>query len=131
LAVSVFPTQAQERWHELEFPELKSFNKPDVATFSLKNGIRVYLVEDNELPLVSISALVRTGSILEPMDKVGLASMTGTVMRSGGSQKYPADVLNPMLEDKAAVMNTGIGFSSGSASMNTLKEDFATLLPVF
>src|SRR5690606_30471605 len=28
-------------------------------------------------------------------------------------------------------MNTGIGFSSGSASMNTLKEDFATLLPVF
>ncbi len=131
LAVSVFPTQAQERWHELEFPELKSFNKPDVATFSLKNGIRVYLVEDNELPLVSISALVRTGSILEPMDKVGLASMTGTVMRSGGSQKYPADVLNPMLEDKAAVMSTGIGFSSGSASMNTLKEDFATLLPVF
>lgn len=131
LAVSVFPTQAQERWHELEFPELKSFNKPDVATFSLKNGIRVYLVEDNELPLVSISTLVRTGSILEPMDKVGLASMTGTVMRSGGSQKYPADVLNPMLEDKAAVMSTGIGFSSGSASMNTLKEDFATLLPVF
>lgn len=129
--VSAFPGQAQERWHELEFPELKSFNKPDVATFSLKNGIRVYLVEDNELPLVSISALVRTGSILEPMDKVGLASMTGTVMRSGGSQKYPADVLNPMLEDKAAVMNTGIGFSSGSASMNTLKEDFATLLPVF
>lgn len=131
LSVSVYPTQAQERWHELEFPELKSFNKPDVTTFSLKNGIRVYLVEDNELPLVSISTLVRTGSILEPMDKVGLASMTGTVMRSGGSQKYPADVLNPMLEDKAAVMNTGIGFSSGSASMNTLKEDFATLLPVF
>lgn len=129
--VSAFPGQAQERWHELEFPELKSFNKPDVTTFSLKNGIRVYLVEDNELPLVSISTLVRTGSILEPMDKVGLASMTGTVMRSGGSQKYPADVLNPMLEDKAAVMNTGIGFSSGSASMNTLKEDFATLLPVF
>lgn len=129
--VSAFPGQAQERWHELEFPDLKSFNKPDVTTFSLKNGIRVYLVEDNELPLVSISTLVRTGSILEPMDKVGLASMTGTVMRSGGSQKYPADVLNPMLEDKAAVMNTAIGFSSGSASMNTLKEDFATLLPVF
>jgi predicted Zn-dependent peptidase len=57
--------------------------------------------------------------------------MTGTVMRSGGSQKYPADVLNPMLEDKAAVMNTGIGFSSGSASMNALKEDFPALLPIF
>jgi zinc protease len=129
--VTSVSASAQDRWHELDFPELKAFNKPNVTTFSLRNGIRVYLVEDNELPLVSIRVLVRTGSILEPMDKVGLASMAGSVMRSGGSQKYPAAVLNPLLEDKAAVINTGIGFSSGSASMNTLKEDFSSLLPVF
>jgi zinc protease len=128
---ATIPVSAQERWHELEFPELKSFNKPDVTTFSLRNGIRIYLLEDNELPLISASVLVRTGSILEPMDKVGLASMTGSVMRSGGSTKYPSSVLNPLLEDKAAVINTGIGFSSGSASMNALKEDFPTLLPIF
>ncbi len=131
IVATTLTTNAQERWHELEFPELKAFNKPDVTTFSLRNGIRVYLLEDNELPLISASVLVRTGSIMEPMDKVGLASMTGTVMRSGGSNKYPSSVLNPMLEDKAAVINTGIGFSNGSASMNALKEDFPSLLPVF
>lgn len=131
ILAATLPATAQERWHELEFPELKSFNKPDVTTFSLRNGIRVYLLEDNELPLISVSVLVRTGSVLEPMDKVGLASMTGSVMRSGGSTKYPSSALNPMLEDKAAVINTGIGFSNGSASMNTLKEDFPALLPVF
>jgi zinc protease len=122
---------AQERWHELEFPELKSFSKPDVTTFTLRNGVRVYLLEDKELPLISLSVLVRTGTILEPADKVGLASMTGSVMRSGGSTKYPASVLNPLLEDKAAVIGTSINFSNGNASMNTLKEDFSALLPVF
>lgn len=128
---TALPASAQERWNELEFPELKAFSKPDVTTFTLRNGVRVYLLEDKELPLVSLSVLVRTGTILEPIEKVGLASMVGSVMRSGGSVKYPASVLNPMLEDKAAVINTGIGFSSGSASMNTLKEDFSNLLPVF
>lgn len=131
IAAIALPLQAQERWDELEFPELKAFNKPDVTTFTLKNGIKVYMLEDHELPLISLSALVRTGSIMEPPDKYGLASMTGAVMRSGGTAKYPADELNTMLEDKAAFISTGIGFSSGSASLNTLKEDFATLLPVF
>ena len=37
----------------------------------------VLLLEDHELPLVSVSAQIRTGSRLEPADKVGLAGLTG------------------------------------------------------
>lgn len=122
---------AQERWNELEFPEIKSFTKPNVTTFTLKNGIKVYLVEDNELPVINMSVLVRTGSILEPEDKTGLASLTGSVMRSGGSAKHPADQLNTLLENKAASIGTNISFSSGNASLFTLKEDFNTLVPIF
>jgi predicted Zn-dependent peptidase len=122
---------AQERWNELTFPEIKSFTKPNVTTFTLKNGIKVYLVEDNELPVINMSVLVRTGSILEPADKIGLASMTGMVIRSGGSAKHPADQLNTLLENKAASIGTSISFSAGNASLFTLKEDFNTLVPVF
>ena len=123
--------QAQEKWHELQYPELKAFQKPPVTTFTLKNGIKVYLVEDNELPLINMNVLLRTGTLLEPADKTGLGTITGEVIRSGGSAKYPSDALNVMLEDKAAFMSTSIGFSSGSASLSTLKEDFRGLLPVF
>lgn len=122
---------AQKKYDEIVYPELNKFKKADVEEFSLDNGISFYLVEDKELPLVRVSVLVRTGSLLEPLDKTGLASMTGQVMREGGSVNYPADVLNLLLEDKAAFMSTSIGLGSGSAGMNVLKENFDELLPVF
>jgi predicted Zn-dependent peptidase len=75
--------------------------------------------------------MVKTGGVLVPAEKEGLASITGTVIRSGGTESFAADSLNVMLENKAASMETGIGFTSGSARMNVLKEDFEELLPVF
>jgi len=122
---------AQKSWNELEYPEINSFTVPEVEQFTLDNGITFYLMEDRELPLIDLSVIVRTGSFLEPVEKTGLASMTGQVMRSGGSANYPKDVLNELLENKAASMSTGIGFTSGSARMNVLKEDFPELLEVF
>ena len=122
---------AQSRWDEIEFPDINNFEMPDVEIFELDNGIRFYLVEDRELPLINLNVRVRTGSFLDPADKVGRASMTGTVMRTGGSEMHPGDELNELLENRAARMETGIGLTSGSASMNVLEEDFDELLPVF
>jgi len=122
--------QAQKSYDELEFPELSEFNKPEVEIFQLKNGIKFYLVEDRELPIIDMRVMVRTGGVNIPNEKTGLASVTGTVMRQGGSENYPADKLNELLENKAASLETGIGFTSGSVSLNVLKEDFEELLPV-
>lgn len=128
ISVSV---NAQKRYDEIEYPPLNNFEKTKVEEYKLKNGITFFLVEDHELPLVRLSATIRTGSLLEPTDKIGLAGMVGEVMREGGSDKYPADKLNILLEDRAATMSTYIGENSGSASMSILKEDLDELLPVF
>jgi len=122
---------AQKRYDEIKYPKLNEFKKADVEEFQLDNGIKFYLVEDKELPLIRVSATIRTGSLQDPAGKEGLASMTGALIREGGSENYPADKLNVLLEDKAAFMSTFIGQGSGSASMNILKEDFDELLPVF
>ena len=124
-------THAQKQYDKLKYPELNKFNEPNVETFTTENGIQFYLVEDKELPLIDVSVDVRTGGVLEPEDKVGLASLTGQVMRSGGTSDYPADSLNELLENNAVNMSTYIGFTSGGASMNVLKEDFDEMLPVF
>lgn len=121
----------QKKYDEIEFPEINEFVKPEVEEFTLDNGITFYLVEDQELPLVRINAMVKTGSLLEPMDKTGLAQLTGRVIREGGSKNYPADELNLLLENNAAYMSTSIGLGSGSASINMLKENVDELLPVF
>lgn len=122
---------ADRPWESLSYPPLNSFEMPELDIFELDNGIRVYMVQDTELPLIDLTVLVRTGGIQVPDDKVGLQNLTGAVMRSGGSLNYPDSVLNEMLEDRAAEMETDIGFSSGSARMNVLADDFQPLLPVF
>lgn len=121
---------AQKKYDELTYPELRSYKAPKVETFKTKNGIRFYLIENTELPLISVNITVRGGDIQTGDDKVGLASILGNVMRSGGSKNYPADKLNELLENKAASIETYMGFSSGGASMSVLKEDFDALLPV-
>ncbi|MEX0930010.1 MAG: pitrilysin family protein [Balneolales bacterium] len=122
---------AQTPYDELTYPELNSYQMPEIVTFELDNGIRFYLVEDNELPLINLNMIVKAGSFLIPNDKAGLAGLTTQVMRSGGTENHPGEELNELLENRAAQMELGMGLSSGSGSMNVLKEDFAGLLPVF
>jgi predicted Zn-dependent peptidase len=122
---------AQKKYDEIKYPELNSFQVPEVETYTADNGITYYLLEDTELPLIELRVSIKTGGVLVPAEKEGLASITGTVIRSGGTQSISADSLNVLLENKAASMETSIGFTSGSAWMNVLAEDFDELLPIF
>ena len=116
---------------QLSYPPLPEIHIPQPTRAVLDNGMVVLLLEDHELPAVQVSALIRTGSRLEPAGKVGLASLTGTVMRSGGTTTRTGDQLDDYLESKAASIETGIGVTEGSASMTCLSEDFSEVFAVF
>lgn len=120
-----------KHYTELEFEPLPEIELPDYDRYELDNGMVVYLVEDRDLPLVSGTAMIRTGSRFEPANKVGLAELTGAVMRSGGTKKHPAAELNTILEQKAASIETSIEDSFGTASFNTLTEDLETVFTLF
>jgi zinc protease len=126
------PVQAQvEKVEELRYPPLPELVIPEPERVVLDNGLVVLLIEDHELPLVSVSASIRTGSRLELPEKIGLASLTGSVLRTGGTRHRTGDELDEFLEGKAAVLETAIGDTSGTASMSCLTEDFASVLKVF
>ena len=120
-----------KHYTELEFGPPPEIELPEYERYELDNGMVVYLVEDRDLPLISGTAVIKTGSRYEPTNKVGLAQLTGTVMRSGGTESHPAAELNAILEQKAASVETSIDSTSGSASFNTLTEDLDTVLPLF
>ncbi|MEC4893062.1 MAG: pitrilysin family protein [Oscillatoria sp. PMC 1051.18] len=120
-----------QHYTELDFPPLAEVKIPDYDRYQLPNGMVVYLMEDHELPLVSGMALIHTGSRLEPAAKVGLAELTGAVMRSGGTEEYSPDELNQMLEQRAASVETGIGTTAGNASFSALSEDLPTVFKLF
>src|SRR5690625_4147990 len=130
-AVSVTSFADQRPWEQFSYPDVNNFNMPDLEIFELDNGVRFYLVEDKELPLIDLTVLIRSGGIHVADDQVGLNSLVGAVMRSGGTESIPGDELNELLEDRAAIMEVDFGFTSGTARMNVLAADFADLLPTF
>ncbi len=118
-------------YKNLKFPPLKPIQIPQVETFTLPNGMRVYLLEDHELPLVSGTALVRTGNLFDPADKIGTATMTGMVLRTGGTKAKTGDELDVELENVAASVESDIGETSGRVGFSCLKENTAEVLGVF
>ena len=107
------------------------FHPPAPERIELENGMIVYLLEDHELPLINISACIRTGSVYEPPELAGLAAMTGGLMRTGGTLHMTADEVDRQLEDMSAQLSVGIGLEQGSASLSVLKEDFEKAFSVF
>jgi len=104
---------------------------PEPDRVVLENGMVVYLLEDHELPLITITALMRTGSWLDPADKVGLAALTGAVMRAGGGGGLSAVQVDEELEQFAGDMRIGIGRQSGFASLDVLRKDLTRGLQIF
>jgi zinc protease len=130
--VALTPLAAQvETVDDLTYPTLPDFEVPQPRRVELDNGMVVMLLEDHELPLIDVFARVRTGGRLEPADKVGLASLTGAVLRTGGTATMSGDEIDDFLESRAASIETGIGTTAGSASMSCLKGDFREVLGLF
>ena len=124
-------TGTAKHYTELDFPSLPEVKLPDYERYQLDNGMVVYLMEEHELPLVSGTAIIRTGSRLEAPEKAGLAEITGTLLRTGGTKEHTPDELNQLLEQKAAVVETSVGKTSGGASFEALSEDMETVVNLF
>lgn len=107
------------------------FIPPKPKRVVLDNGMIMYLLEDHDLPIFRITAQIKTGAIYEPKEKIGLASLVGTVMRRGGTKTRTPDQINEELEFIAASVETSIGRESGSASLSTMKKDIDKGLDIF
>jgi zinc protease len=131
LALPVMSPAQVKNSDDIKYPVLPEFNVPTPQRVVLDNGLVVILIEDHELPLVNASVRVHTGGRLVPADKLGLASLTGAVMRTGGTTTMSPDELDDYLEGKAATVETSIGNNFGSGSMSCLSQDLPDILGVF
>jgi predicted Zn-dependent peptidase len=114
----------------LTYPQLK-FTIPQSERLTLENGIVLYLLEDHELPLVSLTAYLRTGGIYDPAEMAGLASITGSLIRGGGTATLTPDELDAELEFMASGIESSIGEENGSVSMTTLTRNLDRTLALF
>jgi zinc protease len=118
-------------WKDLKFPTLPEIRIPKIDESTLPNGMKLYLLENHELPLVRGTALVRTGNLFDPADKVGLATITGDTIRSGGTSKKTGDQIDEQLENIAASVESSIDESFGRVAFSTMKERTDEVLGIF
>jgi predicted Zn-dependent peptidase len=107
------------------------YKVPSPARVVLNNGMVLYLLEDHELPLIEMTALIRTGSIYESPDYAGLASLTGDVMRTGGTEIMSPEKIDEALEYIDAQIAVSIETESGSASLSVMQKDFDQGFDIF
>lgn len=127
-ALSAESAKANPR--SMPFPELR-FEIPKAERVVLECGMPVYLLRDPELPIITLTAMVRTGSVYEPDTKSGLAGMTGMVMRSGGAGGLTPDKMDDELEFMASSVESGIHSDMGTVSLTSLSRNFGRTLQIF
>ena len=124
------PSTFAKPHEELTFEPIQ-FKPPVPEKRVLSNGMALYLLEDHELPVFDISGLVKTGNIYDPADKVGLAAIFASVMRTGGTMSREPDALNEELESMAASVEVSMSQEYGGVSLSTMAEDIEKGLEIF
>lgn len=114
----------------MTFPPL-AFSIPKSERVLLKNGTPVYLLQDHELPIVSVSALIHTGTVYDPADKSGLASLTGSQLREGGTQALAPAAINSELEFMASSIESSFSSDLGLVSLTSLTKNLDRTLQIF
>jgi zinc protease len=132
LAAAALAQQIPQHPDQLVFKPI-SYTPPSPRDYRvvLKTGMVAFIAEDRTLPLVSISLTVRSGGYLNPAGKEGLATLTGSQIRRGGTRRLTAEELDERLDFLAANVSTNIGDTSGGASLNCLADNLDDALALF
>lgn len=124
LGLTALGADIPDRPEKLKFPPLQ-FEPPEPASFRvpLEAGPVAYLVPDRELPLITISILVRIGNYLDPEGREGLTGFAGHLLARGGTASKTAEELDERLAFLAAILSSGVADTQGSVSLNLLSKD--------
>ncbi len=97
----------------------------------LPNGIILYLAEDRALPVLDVYAVFRAGSLYEPTTRPGVAQLTTSQLRNGGTTSLASDALNEELEIMGTSIEASISTEGISLSLSALAKDADRALQLF
>ncbi len=106
------------------------FQLPPIHRRQLSNGMQVLVVENHELPSVSIHAVFPAGRFSDPPDKIGLMNLLAAVWDEG-TQKRTADEIAEALADVGASLHVSADWDATAARLFTLKHALEKSLDVF
>lgn len=99
------------------------FQIPQIETFALANGIEVYFVKKENLPIVYLSASVTAGSKFDNKEKTGTAYLTSLLIDEGAGE-FNALQLNDEFEKLGSMFSISVNPDDIGFSLLSLSENF-------
>ncbi len=100
---------------------------PTVWEDQLSNGLKVYGIENTEVPLVQFNIVIDGGQLLEDMNKTGVANLMASLMTQGTANKTPAE-LEAAIQQLGASLNVFAGRENIRITGNTLARNYTATL---
>lgn len=112
-------------WSSISFAQ---FKLPNYETFTLDNGLTVYLMEKKDVPLISFSAVFDGGVIKDGLTS-GIASFTAEAIRFG-TTSYSKSQIDSLFNFYGSSVNTYASADYSGIYTQFMKENTETLLSV-
>ena len=92
---------------------------PTIEKSTLPNGLRVWVIRQATVPLVTCLLLLRTGSANDPAGKDGLAALTVDMLDEGSGQRSAID-MHEALARIGAQFDADAGYDGSALSITLL-----------
>jgi zinc protease len=106
----------------------QGFKLPNYTTFKLPNGLTISLMEQHEVPIISVSVILPAGAIYDE-EKAGLASLTAIALKHG-TKNFPKVKLDEDLDFLGANVDTYATKEYAGLSSNFASKDKAKVLNI-
>lgn len=93
----------------------------------LANGLRVYGIQNTEVPLVQFEIVIDGGQLLDDINKVGVANMVARMMTQGTARKTPQE-LEETIDQLGSAINVFASTEDVRISVSTLARNYDATL---
>ncbi len=107
-----------------------NFKLPKIETFRLENGLKIYFVHKNTLPISQFNLIVHSGSRFDPKKKNGLSQLT-TMLLDEGAGNYSGLEIDNIIESLGSILSIDSTKEYTSISLLTLTENIYKSLEIF
>jgi len=105
---------------------------PQANEATLKNGLRVLVLENQRVPLFSMQMVILSGGLSDPADQRGLASFTASLLREGTGTRTSKEISEQVDTIGATLAaNAGVSSITSTVTASGLVENFDQVLDIF
>jgi zinc protease len=103
---------------------------PQLETYSLKNGLKIYLLQYGKIPAVNVRFIINTGKKNETPGQQGYSEITASMLLEGNT-KYSVETQNDMAFKLGGNLSSSSNFDNTTINANFLSKDFDIGMDLF